>query len=278
MQTSPTSPPGPRSCKPASDSPWHDIGSALRTQGVAVGSAGRPFVELAEFGRRRITVGGREARPRIGKSYELLAYLAAKPDASADRDELLEALFEGRQDPSARAYLRQAVHQLREALGEEIIEIADGRWAIAPGVSVASESLTFERQLAEAARFQGEERLRATLEALDVYDRGEYLPGQRGGWADQRQQELAEVTEARYQAGVLAFGAGRYDDSERLVRAVLKEEPLREAAWRLRMRIAAAVGDEDGVLRSYRGCEEALAEVRASPSASTHQLFERLRR
>ena len=126
MQTSPTSPPGPRSCKPASDSPWHDIGSALRTQGVAVGSAGRPFVELAEFGRRRITVGGREARPRIGKSYELLAYLAAKPDASADRDELLEALFEGRQDPSARAYLRQAVHQLREALGEEILEIADG--------------------------------------------------------------------------------------------------------------------------------------------------------
>ena len=60
--------------------------------------------------------------------------------------------------------------------------------------SVVSESVTFEHRLAAAARLQGDDRLSATVAALAVYERGEYLPGARGYWADVRQQRLADTS------------------------------------------------------------------------------------
>jgi ATP/maltotriose-dependent transcriptional regulator MalT/DNA-binding SARP family transcriptional activator len=265
--------------EPGSDSEWHEIGRALLAQGVHISAMVRTPIDLFEFGRRELTVAGREVRPRIAKSYELLAFLATRPGAGAGREELLQALFGERRDESARAYLRQAVHRLREALGDSVLQADDGRVTIASEFGVMSESVSLERRLAEAARLQGEDRLRATLEAVAIYDRGEYLPGARAEWADERQQRLAElVTEARYHAAVLALGAGRHGQARQLVDDVLRADPLREAAWRLAMRVAQALGDDDGVLRAYQGCEGALAELGTVPSASTRQLLERLRR
>jgi len=262
----------------AADSVWHQLGRALAAQGAQPAAAPRAAIELAEFGRRGIVVAGDEVRPRIAKSYELLAYLAATDDGRADREELLEALFGERRDDSTRAYLRQAVHQLREVLPDGTVLAENGHVRLADDVGVGSESVSLQRRLVEAARLQGDDRLAATLAAVAIYDRGEYLPGPRGGWADGRQQQLSElVGEARYQAAVLAFGAGRYEQAGQLTGAVLSADPLREAAWRLAMRIASALGDEDGVLRGYQGCEAALGELGASPSASTRQLLGRLR-
>ena len=74
-------------------------------------------VELREFGAPELLIDGVPTpRPRIGKSYELMAFLASRRKPQASREELLAALFGGRTDQSARSYLRQAVHQLREAL------------------------------------------------------------------------------------------------------------------------------------------------------------------
>jgi DNA-binding SARP family transcriptional activator len=261
-----------------SESEWHDVVRALTIQAGSVPAARRASVELIEFGRRAIIIDGAEVKPRIAKSYELLAYLTAHPAVRADREELLEALFGERRDDSVRAYLRQAIHRLREVLPDGAMVAEGARVELSDEIGVTSESTLLERRLAEAARLQGADRLTATLEALRIYDRGEYLPGLRGEWADQRQQTLSEqVAEARYQAAVLSFGDGRYDGAQQLVAAVLRADPYREPVWRLAMRIAHALGDETGVLRAYHGCEASLAELHATPSASTRQLLERLR-
>jgi DNA-binding SARP family transcriptional activator len=86
------------------------------------------------------------------------------------------------------------------------------------------------------------------------------------------------ATQARHDAAELAFGAGRYDDAERMIDAVLATDPLRETAWRLAMRIASALGDEDRVIRIYRDCQRALAAIGASPAPATRELLHRLRR
>jgi hypothetical protein len=44
------------------------------------------------------------------------------------------------------------------------------------------------------------------------------------------------------------------------------------------MRIAAALGDDDAVLRAYQRCEQALATIGTSPTASTQRLLDQLRR
>jgi DNA-binding SARP family transcriptional activator len=267
--------------EPSADSPWHELGRALRTQDVPVELPFAARVELREFGEPAILVDGKPApRPRIAKSYELLAYLTSRQRPEATREELLTALFDGRSDESARSYLRQAVHQLREVLPEEVRLDSDGaRVSLGESLLVASESARLERLLAEAARLQGEERLDATLRALEIAGRGEYLPGMGAAWAEDRRDALARlVADARQDAAELAFAEGRYAEAERLVDAILERDPFREGAHRLKMRIAGAVGDEDRVITAYRHCERALGELGIGPSSSTRQLLETLRR
>jgi DNA-binding SARP family transcriptional activator len=266
--------------EPLGGSPWHELGRALAAQGVAVGPQLGAVIELHEFGRRAITVDGVEVRPRIAKAYELLATLAASPTRTVGREELLEGLFDGRADESARAYLRQAVHRLREVLPPGVALTADANGAaFSEGVVVSSQSARFEALLAEAARLRGEERLRATTDALALVDAGEYLPGARSAWVDARREHLAELAaDARLAAAELHFALGRYGEAGALVAAVLAHDPYREAAWRLQMRLAGAVGDEDRVIAAYRRCEQALDRLGTAPSSTTRRLLDALRR
>jgi DNA-binding SARP family transcriptional activator len=266
--------------EPSADSPWHELGRALMAQGVAVDAHPRAAVELRDFGPPRILVNGDEVRPRIAKTYELLAYLMTKEGSAATRDELLAALFDARADESTRAYLRQAIRWLRRVLPDpDAVLTEGGRVSFAPSVSVSSESTRFEVSLAQVARLQGEARRAATLEALSIYERGEYLAGVRSNWSDERRERLTQLAaDARYEAGELAFAAERYDEAAQLARRALADDPFRETAWRLLMRVANVMGDEDGVMRAYHECERALSGVGATPSPSTRRLVDQLRR
>ena len=266
--------------EPVADSPWHDLGRALRAHGLEMkATPARASVQLLEFGRCAILVEGEEVRPRIAKTYELLAYLLTRPDHRAERDELLEALFAGRADDSTRAYLRQAVRWLRTVLPPDGVLTEQGGVRLGDELAASSESVQLERALAGAARLRGADRLGATLDALEVFERGPYLPTVASHWVDARRQRLQELaTDARHEAAELAFSAGRLKDAERLTEAVLEAESYHEGAWRLAMRLASAHGDDQGVLRSYQRCEQVLAQVGAEPSGTTRQLVDQLRR
>jgi two-component SAPR family response regulator len=154
-----------------------------------------------------------------------------------------------------------------------------GAVQLGDAVAVSTESVRFQALLAEAARRQGEERFSATVAALALYDQGEYFPEGRSHWVDQRRSELLTLaTDARADAAELALAAGRLDEADRLAQDVLRIEPFRESAWRVRMQAAGALGDHDGVLRTYQACERELAGFGTSPSPGTRELLERLRR
>jgi ATP/maltotriose-dependent transcriptional regulator MalT len=265
--------------EPRADSRWHEIGRALRAQDVELAVQIRASVELREFGARAISVDGHEVRPRIHKAYELLALLATRQPDPVPRDELLEALFGASNTDSARSYLRQAVHWLRQALPEGGVIVEAGSVRLSPQLAVVSESKHFESELAQAARLQNGERLSATLAALAIYDRGDYLPGRRSEWSDARERELASVAaDARYETAELAFAAGDYSLARRLAEQVVGAEPFHEAAWRLMMRIANMLGDEKAVIRTFHNCERSLASLGTQPSPSTRELLTQLRR
>jgi DNA-binding SARP family transcriptional activator len=264
----------------ASDGRWDDLRRALAVQRAAGPAMPRPLVTIAEFGRHAVLVEDVPAKARVGKTFELLSYLMTVAGRCAHRDELQAVLFGGRRDKSSRSHLRMAIQGVRTILPDGFAQIRDGGYvAIDPQARIAAESIEFETRIAEAARGHGSERLSETLEALAIYDRGEYLSGEGGLWADDRAVRLfAMATEARHQAALLAFGAGRYEESQELVERVLADEPGRESGWRLRMRLAAAVGDENGVLKTYKQCADVLAPLGLEPSTATRALLERLRR
>jgi len=262
------------------ESPWQDVARSLIDTGVRVQAEGGHAVSLVEFGRVRLLVDGREVRPRIAKSTLLLAYLATRLEHEATREDLLGVLFEGRDDDSAKAYLRQAVHRLREVLPEGVGPAFVGnRLAFTGPITLRSESVTAEADLAQAGRLRGEDKRIALLQVLRTLDRTPYLPGLESTWTSQRRGELEGLAEkARLQTAQVAFVEARYAEAEALTEATLNRDPYQESAWRLLMQVGNAVGDADRVIAAFRRCREALEELGVQPSEATTSLFERLRR
>jgi DNA-binding SARP family transcriptional activator len=92
--------------------------------------------------------------------------------------------------------------------------------------------------------------------------------GDRGG-----PRQAADALSA---AAELALRPHQYGDAVRLCGQVTASDPLREVAWRVRMRAANALGDDDGVLTALLARETALARIDASPSPSTRKLLKQM--
>ncbi|HET6509044.1 MAG TPA: BTAD domain-containing putative transcriptional regulator [Baekduia sp.] len=265
--------------EPLVDSVWHDLGRALSAQRRDLAISVAPRIFLREFGEMTLCVDGEDVDPGMTKSLELLAFLATRTSMSASRAELLEALFEGREDESAKAYLRQALRRLRRVLPDDAVLTDKGHVRIADRAVVTVESTALEAKLAEAVRLRGKARLAATQEALALVDRGEYLSQLRSLWAEDRRRDLSQAAaDARFDAADLLFRSGRFDEARLLCERALREEPLRERGWRQLMRIAGSTGDDDALLAVFQACQEALGEFGVTPAPSTTQLLDQLRR
>jgi DNA-binding SARP family transcriptional activator len=261
------------------DGPWHEVARSLRARRRSTEATVGPHVHLRDFGPGVVLVDGVPQRARIAKTYALLAYLLRASEI-VSREELLDALFDGRSDASARAYLRQAIHGLRQLLPdpEELVAEATGLTLRERG-RFESDSFLLEARLDTAARISGVRRYEAVAEALKVTDRGAFLSTVDCAWVQQRRAELAGlIADARIGMAVGAFEDSRFDLAEPVLRRVVAEDPYRERGWRLLMRMAAARGAEDELIELYRQCELVLRDVGLEPSEPTRSLLAGLRR
>lgn len=261
-----------------SDSAWHSIGRTLMSEGLIWSAGLVPRVHVREFGVPTIVVDGVEVQTKLTKSIEILAYLAVNR-RRVTKVQLLDDLFDGRADDSARSYLRQALSRLRDALPDDAPLVIGAEEVAWEDERLACESLEAQSSVQQALHLHGRERLEATLEALEVLDVDEYMPGVQSRWVDERREDLRTLaTEARLAAAEAAFAASDIEQAEVQVQRVLREDAYRESAWRLSMRLAAALGHDDWVIARFRRCQEALSELAAAPADSTRDLLEQLRR
>lgn len=260
------------------DSPWHDLGRKLMSSGRTSKRLALPRVKVREFGESALLVDGVRVDISLTKSIEILAYLAIN-GGSASKRELLSQLFTSRSEESARSYLRQALDKLQKALPGDASLLVDQktvRWQGRAGLG--SDSIQLGEQLKQAQSQQGRDLIEAVTAALAVAD-GEYLPGLSSAWVDERRREIeAMINDAKHLAARAAFEIGNYGAAETLLQEVLDIDPYRESSWRLSMRIAAALGDDDQVIARYRLCSDALQGINVDPAVSTQQLVEILRR
>jgi DNA-binding SARP family transcriptional activator len=264
--------------EPDFDSAWHEIGRALMDQRLTPSGRLIARAHVREFGEPGIVIDGEEVQVKLRKSIELLAYLAAHGHR-ATKNELLDNLFNSRTDDSARSYLRQAVNRLRQALPADASLAVDGDEVVWSGGALTSDSIELRSTVEQARLLRGRPRLEATLAALELFERGEYLADAGSGWVETRRQELAELAaDARHAAAEAAFELGEYRQADELAQGILRDDPFRESVWRLAMRIAGAMGHDDLVIARYRACEAALSRLEVAPAASTRQLLDRLRR
>src|SRR5512137_1415086 len=97
-----------------------------------------PSLSLSLLGPFQATLGGQPiAGFESSKVRALLAYLAVEADRPHSRDELIGLLWPEQPDATARANLRQALANLRNAIGD--------RASDAPFLSTTSDSIQFQR-------------------------------------------------------------------------------------------------------------------------------------
>jgi len=261
-------------------SPWHEILAVLSGEHPVRLNVSAPRLVLEEFGEPILTVDGEVVQPRLTKSVELLSYLLGTPDRRATRAELLGALFGGRDDAAGRSYLRQALYRLREVLPAELAPVQDGDvfQLVGPDLAVGSAQRAVDL-VAQAGRQDGEIRLQTLSHAINSASRGPFLVTVSGEWVAERRAMLSEaLLSARVDAAKLAFRMNRYREAKGLVDYVLREDPYREQAWHLTIKLAHASGSDDAVLALYQRYVARMRELGVPPSDEVRRLVTQLRR
>jgi DNA-binding SARP family transcriptional activator len=133
--------------------------------------------------------------------------------------------------------------------------------------------------IAQAGRQDGEIRLQTLSQALSIAERGPYLATVSGDWVAERRVILADTfMSARVAAAKLAYQMNRYREAKGLVDHVLREDPYREQAWQLAIRLAHASGSDDAVLALYQRYVARMRELGVPPSDEVRRLVVQLRR
>jgi DNA-binding SARP family transcriptional activator len=260
------------------DSPWHALGRALfRDRSVSHG-ARAVTSHLREFGVPVLRHRGHDVDPRLRRSLEVLAHLATH-DGATTKSALLGDLFDGRTDEKARSYLRQALKRLRDALpGEELVLVRgdEVRWTAG---RLTSDATTVQASAHETIRLQGRARLESAHRLLSIVGGGEYFAGSDTEWIVERRRALQRTAlDVELDAATVSFEIDELEMAREHAERVIAHDPYRESAWRLSMRIAAALGHDDDVIDLFRRCRDHLAEVPVEPAASTRALLHQLRR
>ncbi len=204
--------------------------------------------------------------PADARARELLARLALVPGPHP-RSVLAGRLRPDVAEDIARKTLRNALYELRRALGRDAVVVTGDRIGLSDSVRV--DVREFRRCLADGK-----------LEAAAEVGQGELLDGVDGDWALRARDEHAAAL-----ARVLATLAARAEEAGDLPAAVawarrrLDVEPLAEAAHRELIRLLALGGDRPAALAAARALNERLrSELGIPPSAETRALVEEVRR
>ncbi len=204
----------------------------------------------------------------------LLAYLVLHRDAPQSRTHLAFLLWQDSSEKQAHGNLRNLVHRLKKILPDtDSYVIADTQtlqWN-----SDASFTLDVDEFQNAAARSDSS---RALENAVTIY-RGDLLPACYDEWLLPERERLREkFIDCLAQLIVLSEAAREFQTAIGYARRLLQADPLSEDAYRKLMSLYAEIGDRANVVRVYQTCVAVLQrELDTEPSATTRELFERLR-
>ena len=229
------------------------------------------MLEVRVLGGLAADLDGRPVQlPADARAHELLAWLVVAPGPHA-RSALAGRLRPDVGEESARKTLRDAVYELRRALGPA------GRDAIvATRDQVGLDPARVRADLWEFRRHAAAGELAAAVDGR----MGELLAGMDADWVlrarDEHAAELARVLAA---LAAQAEAAGELGAAAGWARRRLEAEPLGEEAHRELIRLLASAGDRPAALTAATALADRLRrELGVPPSAETRALVEDVRR
>jgi len=234
------------------------------------------MIDLRVLGDPQLTRDGTSVALQR-KPLALLAYLAlAGPGRFVQRDTLLGVFWPDLDQPGARAALRQALHTLRRALGDEVIRTeGDERVALNHDL-IRCDGLAFDQAMREGQLRTAVELYQgAVLAGLHLQGCPEFehwLDGQRG--PAQRSYEVAVE-----QLADTARSRGDHRRAADWLRRLLQVDPLQGRVAALLMEELEAAGEREEAIRlGERYVSHLQREWDAAPDPRVRDLLQRLRR
>jgi DNA-binding SARP family transcriptional activator len=208
------------------------------------------------------------------KHLALLVYLARSPHRTRTREHLIGVLWGDRPEPAARHSLREAMHVLRTAVGEDGVDTTGEQVRLADGAV----ELDVERLEALAAKgdWAGASALATGefLEGFSIPDAQEFedwLGAERAAWRRRSVEVLAKHAQELARSGHPADGAAE-------ARRALALDPLSDTAAAAVVHALALAGERGAALATYEGFVSRLAaQVGGAPSEPLVALAERVR-
>lgn len=210
------------------------------------------------------------------KLVALLAYLAiAQPRGFHRRDRLLGLLWPESDSTLARGALRKAVHLLRRAVGEAVLESRGDEDVRLEPTTLWCDVVEFDDAIDQGH----------VEHALELY-RGELMPsffvreaGEFEGWLEETRAHYAK------QAATAAWiMAERSEEQERATmaanwaRRAVKLAPLDERVVRKALALLGRVGDRSGAVSLYESFRERIGrEFSVEPAPETAMLIKQIR-
>ncbi len=206
----------------------------------------------------------------------LLAMLLLHPSAVVSTDRLIDALWAGNPPSTGASTLHVYVSHLRKALGAGVVQTRLPGYLLAVGVDQI-DSRRFERLLIEGQARAGTDpalALRMLSEALDLW-RGQALAD--FAFDDFARGEIARLEELRLVAVEervdVALALGRHHEQIGVLRAIVRDHPLRERLWGQLILALYRAGQQAEALRTFAEVRRLLCEeMGIDPSPALRRL------
>jgi len=247
-----------------------------------------PQLSIALLGPFQVTLDGEPTTAFVSdKVRALLAYLAVETGGPHRREKLAGLLWPDSPERSARANLRRALANLRQAIGDHqaappYLHISRQTIQFNGDSQVQSDVTAFSLLLAQTSL---ERTIPQLKEAVALY-RGSFLEGFSLAdsaafeeWALLQRERLHRLAlESLHRLAACYEERGGYEAALPHAWRQVELDPWRERAQRQLMRLLALNGQRGAALAQYETCRRLLAEeLGVEPSAKTTQLYAQIR-
>jgi two-component SAPR family response regulator len=239
-----------------------------------------PRLEVRTFGEATVLVDGRA----ISKSEwggplvkELFFFLLERGEAR--REVILETFWPKYSTAKAKGVFHATLYRMRHVVPKETIKFDDATdsYVFNRGSDFWYDAEVFEGLLGEVSR-DSVAAPDLLAQAIRIY-RGDLLPEVYSDWSMDRREELRRFyVDAVIRLAGIESELDHTEQSIKLYRQAIVEEPYREDAHRGMMKSLAQAGRQSEALQHFLDFAQALVdELQVQPTAETEELYNKIR-
>lgn len=248
-------------------------GASEKSGGGGIGRSAATTLSVSTLGKLTLRAGEHNVGPIGRKSAALIAYLALSGGGEETRERVVGLLWSETEEGKARASLRQALHEIREAFDQAGFEgLHTDKVIIRLDRSRTNVDLRDILDDATAGRphpllLESERPIDRLLQEFDSLD-----PAFRV-WLLAKRQSLSERLTQLLET-VMGDASKSASSRDALARALMSLDPTHEEAARLLIRSRMKAGDTGGALRIYKALWDLLDnDYDVEPSKETQALI-----